>query len=310
MTTQALPTIPVVVLPQILLLKEKLSSHVLQPYDGKQLVGDAFNDFVSVVHTAMPKVPYSTLFKSIQHLAGTLITPDIVEELAARLAGNQQYLRKGIVIPPYTRQLFPEWAAVQVWNVERKLRVGYLGDKKDNNKVYKRKVEVELRVLTGQAAGHNFKQTWPESSFFHRKTKAKLGFSSCDKRLWNRYFVGENNYPLSDIRQLVKLRFFVYMDPEKSKAGEAFYEEMDCTDAMRKWNRALMKRRERQNFQCPKGYDLSLVPCHTCEVGFDLCLAGCHSVTYIKKSCPRCKQIANFANHEAEWCVDCVAKTS
>lgn len=310
MAASADTNVPSVVLPRVLALQDKLANHVLCPYVGKQLIGDDFVDFICTVHTAMPSVPYGTLSRSIQHLAGIEITTATVDELSWRLAGNQLYLRKGIVVPPYSRHLFAEWAAVQVHDVERKLRVGYLGDKKDNNKVLKRKVEVELFVLTGQAAGQKFKQTWPESSFFNRDTKAKLGFSSCDKRLWNRYFVGDNNYPLSDIRQLVKLRFFVYLDPEISKAGEAFYKQMSCTVSMRKWNRELMNRRERRHWPCPKGYELSTTPCHKCEMGFDLCVAGCHSTTYVKKQCPRCKDVANFSDVAAKWCVDCLAKTS
>lgn len=310
MTISSLPKLPTLTLQKIQLMQEKLACSVVQGYEGKRLVGDDFRDFVDVIHTEMPKVPYSTLFNSIQHLAGQPITQEVNKELTWRLAGNQHHLRKGTIVPPYTRQLFPEWVAVQVWDVERKLGWKYLGDKKEGNKVEKHEVEMDLFVLAGTPAGKLLKFSRPANVFRRRETKSMLGFTPYDKRLWNRYFVGDNNYPMHDVRQIVKLRFFVYLDPIASKAGEAAFkfENVKCSGTMRKWNRMIMKRRERQNFQCPRGYELSAVPCHQCEMGFDLCLAGCHSRTYEKRFCPGCKTVACFVNTAAQWCVDCVIK--
>ena len=322
MSAPVLPKLPVFTLTKIKLLQEKLANNVLQHYEQKRLTGSDFKDFVHVVHTALPRVRYSVLLNSIQHLAGQLITPVVNKEVSWRLAGNLHYLLKGIVIPPYSRQLFPEWIPVQVWDIERKLGWKYLGDKKNSIKVEKQDIEMDLFVLAGTPAGCTLKFTRDTNDFRCREVKSMLGFTHYDKRLWNRYFAGDNNYPMQDIRQLVKMRFFVYLDPQVSKAGEAAYGlektktkkqyepgyGLNCSTTMRKWNRTVMQRRERQNFQCPKGYELSVVPCHRCEVGFDYCLAGCHSKTYNKKFCPECKTVACFSNDTAEWCVDCVTK--
>lgn len=307
-----LPKLPTLNLQRIVLLREKLNCNVIQPYESQRVMGDDFTTFVHKIHTEMPKVPYSTLFKSVQQVAGQLITPKVNRDLSWRLAGNQHLLRKGIVVPPYSRQLAPEWVPVQVWDVERKRGWKYQGDKKENNKVEKYDIDLDLLALAGMPAGLTLKFTRPINTFRRRGTKLLLGFTPYDKRLWNRYFVGDNNYPMQDVQQLVKLRFFIYLDPGKSKAGEPAYGwlGMNCSGSMRKWNRIQMKRRERQNFQCPKNYELAMVPCHKCEMGFDKCLAGCHSVTYDKKFCPKCKTVANFVNNTAEWCVDCVAKTA
>lgn len=297
-------------LSKIIQLEENLSCNIMPKYIGHRLVGQSFIDFIDHVHSVMPKVVFSVLSKSLQYLAGIAITKDLASELTWRLAGNQHHLKCGMIVPPYSSQPFPEWVPVQVMDIQRKKRKRYSGDKKDGNVYMADVFDLDLFVMGGLPSGKRFVKTCTDREIYNKTTKRMFGFSHYDRRLYDRYFIKGNNYPFKDIRQLVRMRFFVLMDPAVSKVGEIVVKEMSNTGTCQKWNRELIKRRERDTFPCLMNYDPRMVPCHKCEIGYDKCSAGCHSRTYFKKYCPDCQKESYFEQPLALCCVDCLVKTA
>jgi hypothetical protein len=299
------PTLPAVNIAKVVELRKRMQE-LLVIFKGRQLIGQDFTEFVHDLHTLIPSSLYSTLLRSVQHLAGVVLTDVEFGELAWRLAGNVHHLRKSVVVPPWSQQLFTEWCPVQITNIS-KCRVRVSAAKHYSSTISKKYAQVDLLFLAGLPAGKTITKLFSEAFLFHPSIKKIFGFSKYDRAAFNRYYVGEGNFPMRDLAQLVKLRFFALVEPSLSDKGEPDFVQLKSNGGTLRWNKALHKRRSRIEFKCPMQYDERAVPCYDCKIGYDKCASGCHSRTYSLAPCRSCGRAeAKFDSIvHAELCVDC-----
>lgn len=298
-----IPKPPRYVISKIIKLHKKLAEDTLLEHHGYSYSGPAFEEFVNAVHTAIPKADRKALYNSLVPLAGIDLLDKEIDELAWRLAGNVHNLSKGIAVPFWTRQLFPEWAPVQIISVKR-----YLAKVKTvsgSAKTEKRACRVKLFILGGLAAGRTIERTWTDGYCQHLRTI--FGFSRYDRAKYS-YDDTKPNYPLLNVLEFTRLRFLAYITPEKS-INEPDFEKIECPGGCLSWNKKLMKKRQRQGHICPKQYPLAVIPCYKCEQGYDKCSAACHPNTFLLRGCPACEVISYFdpANND-DVCVNCMEK--
>jgi hypothetical protein len=301
--------LPVYNLPAVFALRKKLDEGACVPFFACPLTGDTFAAFVDGLYQAMPAgTPWEALYESVRPLAGLELTQARVEELCWRLAGNAAALKKGQVVPPWSKQAGHEWAPAQVLNVQR----SWLRARQATGGAAKKKGDrpgghVTLRLLAGTAAGLRSVRFW--STDYVHFIKKELGFSLFDRGPYRREPLKVPDLPFHDVRELARLRLFVLLDPASTRAGPDFSEVKGSPTTVA-FNRALLRQRLRTSFKCPAGYTVEDVPCHHCEYGYDRCLAACHPRTFTRGECPECHRQDTWLDPAGgrPLCVDCLAR--
>jgi hypothetical protein len=305
---------PVYNLPVIFRQYRKLTDEVALHYYGCRPTGADFEGLVDTLRHALPPgTPRDPLRESVRHLAGVELGRPQVEELCWRLAGNAGALKRGQVVPPWSKQANPEWAPAQVLHVQRgwssyRLRGGpQVVAGKTVEKVSRPGGQVTMRLLAGPAAGWKLTRFW--SSDYVHVIKRELGFDRFDRGPYRRTPLKVPDMGFRDVRELARLRFCVLLAPCLGTEGPLFT-EVKGTHTMRSFNRGLLRRRLRLGHECPLGYPEEEVPCYTCELGYDRCPAGCHPRTFTRGDCPRCNRHDVWFDRPSnpDVCVDCAAK--
>lgn len=280
---------------RVLELKEKLADHPkLKPFIGQQLTGSVFRAFIKEFNRLLPgKTREQILRESLLHLAGVVLTQDVLDETAWRLAGNIDRIKAWRPVMPWTRQVDFEYVPVQIVHARRTLEF------------HKHGAEFSFQVLAGTSAGCTIVKTWTQR--LCAALSRRLGFSN-----------QRGGFPFLDVLQLVNLRMYVLVDPIKSARAPDFEEvwQEDNGKTIRpiacyNYNRKLLRMRVGRGFPCPKNFDRELSPCHLCPVGQEECLMAVHDLSYVKKACPSCEKDAWFdpAVPSRTVCVDCHHKS-
>jgi hypothetical protein len=257
-----------------LALKNKIcSNRKVRESEGALLQGDEFNAFHDALSRLLPKVDRGTLFQSIRHSVGQTLTPELLQEIAWRLAGNVPRLQRGQPVPPWNRQADEEFVPVQIFRVQKIRRFGNVS------------VEWSARVLAGTSVGLTVHKTWSDK--LCRAIAQRLGFG----KPWQagRY---------EDAVELFGLRFYVLIEPKLCGTSPGF-ETIWYDDAEEKirpgsfydYNRTIIRMRQRPDdfFPCPQGLPHSL-PCRLCVFGQDQCPAATHGRTYTQRRCDSCER--------------------
>jgi hypothetical protein len=299
--------VPSLRISRVLETRSKISKEVMSRVLGKKLVGDDFTSFVHDIHSQLKGVAFSPVYRSLQHLAGVLITDKECDEVSWRIAGNIHHLRKGIVIPPWTRQLFKEWVPIQIMAVQRSIDYRNLSDNKAKTQM--RVCKLDTLFLAGLQAGRRVIKEYPEHVIMNSRIRVFFGF---DKR-YNRYGRNiydapkENVYPLHSVIELTKLRTYVLLDPNLPEIEQGFV-QMKGTPQTNRYNRKVIAMRTRKEFQCMMNYDVQVRPCYSCEVGYDKCAAGCHPYSYVQGTCAACQHSNRYMDPSLSLtiCVNCL----
>jgi hypothetical protein len=275
---------------RVLELKDKLTnSPRLQVFLGQQLTGSSFRNFIKEFNRLLPgKTREQVVRESFLHLAGVVLTQDLLEENAWRMAGNIGRLLAWRPVVPWSRQADHEYVPVQIVAGRRAVLGG------------KHAVEFDFQVLAGTPTGMIITKIW--SNRLCAALSRQLGFSNA-----------RGGFPFDDAMQLVNLRMYVMIDPAKSARAPDFEEVWQESNgktirplSMYNHNRKLLRMRVGRGWPCPKNFDRELHPCHLCHIGQEECLTAVHDLTYVSKFCAGCEKDSWFDPASSrQICVNC-----
>ena len=254
---------------------------------------------------ACPKADVGVVFDSLRNLAGCTLTPQLIRDMAWRIAGNTHRLIDGIPVHPWSEQKEQEWVPTQVIRLVRTVRQQKLGDNFQPNSGY----TATLRVLAGRPAGHNVEAFW--SYGVCDMLKVEFGYSRYNRARYSRVVSKRQEYPYQDPREFFGMRVQLLIDPEKCQSDRVGYSEIKGTATTFAWNRLLMARRDREDTPCPFGWGTDQVACYQCIKGQDECSRACHNRTYLEAVCPECHRLAWFDPEDdikdstVPVCIDC-----
>lgn len=296
-------------IPRILKLKKKIKDAVEFEYHGYAHIAEAYDVFVNHISSLLPKVDRDVVYESLRTYAGVPLMDPQIEELAWRLAGNIQRLQAGIPVPPWSSLIEDEWVPVQIQDIHR-FRIGPRKSKeeKKDKKVKKGPTRgaatAFIKVLGGYPAGTVIEKFLTDKACFF--IRVRLGFSQFPNDPTDMYREQKKAYPLAEVNELTGMRFMALLTSEAYKEGK-YFSNVACTSSMVKWNREIMKRRQRDGFNCPRGLPLASLPCHKCFFGRDRCPAACHRLTYVPQHCAKCnKRSYHDPARPGQVCVQCL----
>jgi hypothetical protein len=298
------PAFPTYDLATVFSVKAKLVEMLSLEYFACRPVGEDFESMVSRISGIVP-APRVHLFESLRTLAGMELNDDTIERLSWRLAGNLRKLKRGPV-HPWTRQTRREWAPLAVMEVHPTTIETF--SKSSQRKIHKSGGDMTFLVLAGSPAGTKINTFW--SMAYVHTIKMDFGFSRFDRSAYTHVVTETHVYPFVDIRELTRLRFFGLFDPDASQEGPTFIEVAN-SGTLLKWNRKILRMRQRIEYACPLQYDPDQIPCAKCEMGYDRCKAACHPNTYVLQLCPSCHRETWFDTRTSSTnCIDCTARGS
>lgn len=236
--------------------------------------GDTFDIFVGDLHELLPKtINYDTVYASLEDMAGTRLTADVLRQVCWRIAGNLQKLSKGIPVPTWTRQPFPEWVPAQIISAKRR-RSG----KGEVGHVF------TFQMLAGLSASTKGTKFWTDK--LCRFMAGDFGFS---RRRPSDRSTKLPRYQFQHPLEFVTLRMMVLIEPKLCSTTEPGFEKTKVAGANLTWNREQMKYRDRfdTGYQCPHGMTHA-VPCYRCPFGTSSCRAAVHPVDYEFDYCEKC----------------------
>jgi hypothetical protein len=229
-----------------------------------------------------------TLEDSLRHLAGALVTPELLDDTCWRLAGNLTRLRHRKAVPPWHGQQLMEWVPLQVLGCRRvKNARGRLG------------ARLRFRIVAGTPCPRIVDRWWSMTQC--RVYAPEFGFSRP---------VGRNaqpRHPYGVPEQLVSLRLYGLIEPQLCGVEPAF-RVVGWPDSVADWNREVIRRRLRVDpgYTCPRGYPTQF-QCHRCPAGYVDCLAATHKHEWRTGPCPECHRPDALFDPDdtGGLCVDC-----
>ena len=233
-------------------LRKQLLNDTFIEYYGLVLDSDWWPSLARDIKRAIGgKLCPAVLEDSLRTVMGIAFTEEVARQLAWRLAGNLDRLREAEPVHPWIRQYAEEWVPVEVLEGvsgrDMRERLG---------------ATFTLQILAGSACPIVVSKFWT-MRLVHYMSR-RLGFSAP----WG-------SMPMGHIIEIVKLRFFVLLTPERSRDAPGF-EHLSCPSSLVKYNQHIIGMRRRLDWQCPSGYTHH---CFQCAVGYDECPAGTHPTT-------------------------------
>jgi len=303
-------------LPRILKLRRKIIEGISLEYHGYAHIAEAFDDLVNRVSSLLPRVDRDVVWNSMRTYAGVALLNPQINELAWRLAGNIHRLQNGVPVPPWSSFSEEEWAPVQVQSVHRfriaRKKQKELDEPKEGEQrkklIQTRSVLIaKILVLAGLPAGHTFEKFMTEPACYFIRTD--LGFNQHAATPSDMFAEPKKSYPMSDVTELTRMRFMALFNLDSCEDG-LNCKKIACTGSMKKWNRSIMQKRQREGFNCPFNFPLATHPCHLCEKGYMVCPAACHRLNYTRKMCVKCNNPKAFFDPErpGSVCVDCLSR--
>lgn len=305
--------VPSYSIPRIMKLRKKLRKW-LEPWSGQVYKNEGFEELVYHLTSLLPKVGSDVVWESLRTYAGIFLTLKHIDEICCRFAGNLARLQAGIHVPPWSTLVEEEYIPVQVQDIHRyRTEVPMTKEKRAELVRLKKKIPTRgsflafCQVLAGYPAGQLIEKTFTDLSGFFIRTD--VGFSRFAPDPTDMYSEPKKSYPMRDVTDLVGMRFLAFIDHDSCKR-ELCYSHLQSTPSFNKWNRIIMKKRQREGFACPLSKTLDELPCHECHFGRDRCAAACHRLTYVKKHCVKCnKEAYHDLARPGQVCVECLSNT-
>lgn len=240
-------------------------------------------------------------YRSLEHLAGRILTRELCYEVSWRLSGNWQRLKRGEIVRPWNRQTRQEWIHLQILSYEYQLS-GVKMFKDGSKQLYH---AYKLQVMAGSSCPMRLIKSWTRVGT--SMVAKDLGFT----RSWGLH-------PYKSPWQLVGMRLMGQADPEFSNEDRPGFREIKVPSSMVKWNRSLLVMRERltmvpgaedEAFDCMEGFDVNATPCHRCFRGYESCPAATHPYDFQARICSVCDEEAYIdTNLENSVCINCAAQ--
>lgn len=262
-------------LPDVQALRKKIRECVMQTYGHQTCEGGHFEVLVDLFRECLPPtVNKGTLFDSLRYLAGMKLTPEVIDTVSWRLAGNLPRLKtQSVPIGPWNRQAYKEWVPAQISEAKHQRdergRVGWT---------------VWFKIVAGTSCPMTIEQHWSKKFCAHA---AKcMGFSLRRPSIRSNQFIsGKYLHP----SEIVSMRLLLLIDPDLCDSEPGF-KEISVTPSLLRWNKTQLKFRDRisKKYRCPEGYPASTL-CYRCPVGYDRCRAATHPRTYEFEFCSKCE---------------------
>jgi ferredoxin len=270
------PPLPGYSLPQVLVVRDRIVDRS-QIHVGTVLLGDYYEDWLALAHSAVPDIPLNTLRLSSRSLLDRELTLEKLGEFAWRMAGNLKTLRAGQPVTAWGMQAIEEWMPLYVGRARpgrnRRDEAGHW---------------LTFRVMAGSACPLEVRRfwTWPMASF----VSDRLGFNPRA----NRPFPGADHF--------VGMLLYGLFEPQLSEDRPGFH-QVRVSAVMLAHNVNLIKGRNEK--PCPTfGY---LHDCAGCTIGYDRCPYAVHAQTFIRQHCITCGRAdALFDPDQPEHCLDCL----
>jgi hypothetical protein len=246
---------------------------------GTVLLGEYHEDWLLLVHSAIPDVPLPALRLSTRSLLDRLLTDATLSEFAWRVAGNIRVLKAGRPVTAWGMQLAPEWMPLAVAAAQPGR------NHKDESGHW-----ITFRILAGSACPLEVRRFWtrPASRF----VSARVGFNARAGR------------PFAGAEHFTGMLLYGLFEPRLSDDRPGFH-QVRVTARMAQHNVALIAGRAQK--PCPtRGYRHA---CGACTIGYDRCVYALHPRTFTTGPCASCGDRAALIDPEhPERCVDCAGR--
>ncbi len=216
--------------------------------------------------------------------AEELFSQKDVKKMGVRFAGQILRLRNGQSIIPWCSMSPLDWSVVQIVDINPGVRL--YKNQETSGKIAK------MFGIAGPLSGEMVDWFFPLTASRH--LAIKMGFSRFSK----------GKYPKESDRELCQLRLAIQAESREKKP---IIKATDCSSSIVSYNREVMAKRMRRDFDCPFSYHHQ---CHQCPHGSNECPAAVRYSPLEMKTCSECKQ---EQYHSAEtWapgvCIRCASK--
>jgi hypothetical protein len=243
---------------------------------GTVLLGVYYEDWLALVHAAVPTVPLPSLQLSSRSFLNRLLTAERLNDFAWRIAGNIRTLKDGTPVTEWGMQLSEEWMPLVVTRAQpgrnRRDEPGHW---------------ISFRILAGSACPLIVRRFWtrPASRF----VASRLGFNVRTER------------PFLSAEHFVGMLLYGLFEPDLSEDHPGF-RQVRITARMLQHNVTLIDGRKEK--PCPTaGY---LHACDACTIGYDRCQYAMHARTFTTGACPDCGTADAMIDPEhPDCCVTC-----
>lgn len=278
---------------RILALRNKLFELVMESFLDQTPVGEDFYRLVALFRRVLPSsVVLTSLEDSLQHLAGQLLTRDLIRETCWRMAGNIPQLAREIAVPPWHTQPIPEWVPIQIERSRRqKNNAGLIGS------------QFYGRIMAGTSCPLLVTHFW--TIRYCRYLARDFGFS----RNASPMATTLPKYLFTASEQFVLLRFLARISPKLSNRRDGpIFDAVAMPSDCLKWNKEQLKYRFRvdDGYACPMRYPDDFA-CHLCPHGYrTTCRASTHPFEYVVRLCSSCGKEAYFDDLlSTQLCIVC-----
>lgn len=239
-------------------LRNRLYDDLLGRWEGTCCDGALVAHWRHALERLLPGASAEALQDSLRPLLGLELTDEALRQLSWRLAGNLTRLRQGLAVTPWAVQSEIEWVPLEVEAArpESRPRRG----QRERGHCYR------MVALAGTPAGLRLETFWPD--WLLRPAARRLGFQGRRGRL-------------GDGVELVQLRLFGLVEPGLSHEAPGF-RTIGATQAVRRYNQAILLQRLRVGFVCPRRYEH---PCRLCPVGYEECPVAVRPTTLVRAVC-------------------------
>jgi len=245
----------------ILKVRDKLYHEFKFKYAGLELDAGTLAAVLEDIQKLQPSLPTPALFETLRQHVGVKLELQFLHDLAWRLAGNTDKLKKNKPVLAWVYPGTVEWVPMQVMRVFPAAE--FRGEPQ---------CSVQFRVLAGSAC------PMLVTKLFVRRALSvigrELGFTN-----------GRGGRSMQRSEEMTGLRLYGKLEPEFARNGRPGFFEVRCPASLQDYNLAILKLRFRQGVDCPRRYRHE---CHACPVGYVECLGGVHRDTYISGDCVVC----------------------
>lgn len=245
--------------------------------------GDTADHLTARLQELLPRAQELALRRTIQCLPPTELSVKDVYTLAWRLAGNEKLLAAGGPATPWEPPGVAEWVPVQVLATRTHLK--FHGGRRT------RGIQLRLKALAGTCCTMTLSAWWSEKLV--RFLECRLGFTRARGRR-----------PRRDLTELTLLRFWVFVDPDRS-AQRPRFQAVGCPPSLRTYNADIISRRRRIQWACPRNFSHE---CYQCPIGYRDCDVATHPHDFVWRVCGRCGA-EQWHDEDPEWpatvCVQC-----
>ncbi len=251
---------------------------------GHVMKDEKLERLINRLHADLPSgILRMTVADSVKDVVNEELQDHKLTELAWRLAGNIEKLKRHEPVQPWNGQFEQEWLPAEIVCVTPGRVAG------------ERKALFTFQILGGSYCPGVLSKYWSrkQSGYFATYVNAATGLGmGFGRNKTNRRGEQLGRRLYYDPRQFYGLRCFLLVD-EAPGNEEPRIVELGSSGSFMSYNQKLLKGRDRLQSPCVKGMPTSQ-ECFLCPVGRDVCHLATHEKSYQLAECSRCKRQKSF----------------